>query len=92
MKVYKFGGASIQNVENVRNVIKAFIQTRYSSTILVVFAMEKTINSLENVVTEYFQNDNYLQIVDRIEEEYLDIIENLFFILQMLLMILKIFL
>ncbi|MCT6869186.1 hypothetical protein [Apibacter sp.] len=92
MKVYKFGGASIQNVENVRNVIKAFIQTRYSSTILVVFAMEKTINSLENVVTEYFQNDNYLQIVDRIEEEYLDIIENLFLILQMLLMILKIFL
>jgi len=54
--------------------------------------MEKTINFLENVVTEYFQNDNYLQIVDRIEEEYLDIIENLFFILQMLLMILKIFL
>lgn len=92
MKVYKFGGASIQNVENVRNVIKAFIQTRYSSTILVVFAMEKTINSLENVVTKYFQNDNYLQIVDRIEEEYLDIIENLFLILQMLLMILKIFL
>ncbi|WP_295809193.1 hypothetical protein [uncultured Apibacter sp.] len=92
MKVYKFGGASIQNVENVRNVIKAFIQTRYSSTILVVFAMEKTINSLENVVTEYFQNDNYLQIVDRIEEEYLDIIENLFLILKMLLMILKIFL
>lgn len=79
MKVYKFGGASVQNEKNVRAILKVLNQTGYKSTIIVVSAMGKTTNALEDVIQAYFHNnDTYKLLIDRIEEEHLEIAKKLF--------------
>lgn len=79
MKVYKFGGVSVQNEKNVRAILKVLNQTGYKSTIIVVSAMGKTTNALEDVIQAYFQNnDTYKLLIDRIEEEHLEIVKKLF--------------
>lgn len=79
MKVYKFGGVSVQNEKNVRAILKVLNQTGYKSTIIVVSAMGKTTNALEDVIQAYFQNnDTYKILIDRIEEEHLEIVKKLF--------------
>lgn len=55
MKVFKFGGASLENEVRIRNV--AGILTDYSqdSLLVVVSAIGKTTNDLEKVVEDYYQ-------------------------------------
>lgn len=61
MRVFKFGGASINSVEAIRNM--ADIVSRYldKPLVVVVSAMGKTTNLLERVVPGVPQNDNERQ-------------------------------
>ena len=54
MKVYKFGGASVKNAEGVRNVANVLKQTKTANAVVVVSAMGKMTNALEDVVRAYF--------------------------------------
>ena len=56
--VLKFGGASIKDLESIKNV--GNILSKYvSKNIVIVFsAMGKVTNMLENVVECYFQKSN----------------------------------
>lgn len=56
MIVYKFGGASVKNAEAVKNVAE-IIKAADEDVMVVVSAMAKTTNALEEVVTHYFNEE-----------------------------------
>ena len=50
MRVFKFGGASVKNANAVRNVLHILRLYPQDQIIVVVSAMDKTTNRLEEVV------------------------------------------
>ena len=57
MKVFKFGGASVKDAGAVRNLAK-IIDGYDEDLVVVVSAMGKTTDLLENLVKAYFNNNN----------------------------------
>ena len=57
MKIFKFGGASVKDVDGVKNILSVLKHTGFDNTLIVVSAMGKTTNALENVVHSYFENE-----------------------------------
>jgi aspartate kinase len=56
MRVFKFGGASINSLERI-HTLKEIVQANYDSPLLIVIsAMGKTTNALEQVVHSFFNN------------------------------------
>jgi aspartate kinase len=55
MKVFKFGGASVKSVENIKNVAAIVEQHRNEPLVIIVSAMGKTTNALEKVVAAFFE-------------------------------------
>ena len=61
MQIYKFGGASVKDAQSVRNVASILENTTHRDILIVISAMGKTTNALEEVVTNYFnENKNAL--------------------------------
>ena len=56
MKVFKFGGASVKNADGVRNIISVLNEVGETDLVIVVSAMGKMTNALEEVVSDYFTN------------------------------------
>jgi aspartate kinase len=73
MKVFKFGGASVNSVERIQNV--AAILKTYSNEKLVVIisAMGKTTNALEKVTEAFFkgEKDQALQLFEVVKQQHL---------------------
>ena len=61
MKVFKFGGASVQDAEGVKNIASVLQKVGYQNTLIVVSAMGKTTNAMELVIKNYFENKPQLQ-------------------------------
>ena len=61
MQIFKFGGASVNDAEGVKNLIKVLTTVGYDNTLVVVSAMGKTTNALEKVIDNYFNNKKELQ-------------------------------
>lgn len=79
MKVFKFGGASVKDASGVKNLIRVLETTGYKDTLVVVSAMGKTTNALENIIETYFDNKQSLnQQLLRLKEFHLKIVEELF--------------
>ncbi|TDS56963.1 aspartate kinase [Myroides indicus] len=79
MKIFKFGGASVRDAENVRNVCRVLRITGYQNCLIIASAMGKTTNALEVVVHNYFQNNVQLNAsIDAVKSYHLTIIEELF--------------
>ena len=57
MKVFKFGGASVKNSESIRNILNIISSYNTNDLIVVVSAMDKTTNALEEVVKMYLENN-----------------------------------
>jgi len=57
MKVFKFGGASVKTAEAVRNVANIISKYQNDKIMVVVSAMDKTTNALENLWKSYQNND-----------------------------------
>ena len=79
MKVFKFGGASINSIERIKNVA-AIIQTFKGDKIFVIIsAMGKITNALENVALAFFEGkrDYALQLFDDIKKEHNEVAANL---------------
>ncbi len=67
MKVFKFGGASVKSSDSIRNIVEIIRLYGTNELIIVVSAMDKTTNSLENVLELYLKNNQeYLQKIDQI--------------------------
>jgi aspartate kinase len=78
MQVFKFGGASLKDAAGVRNV-GAIIQ-RYANNplLVVVSAMGKTTDQLEQVVSYHHAGKDYQSILNNLRSYHLQIINDLF--------------
>ncbi len=61
MRVFKFGGASVNDAKGVKNLFSVLKKVGYNDTLIVVSAMGKTTNALEFVLNNYFHNRSELQ-------------------------------
>lgn len=62
MKVFKFGGASINDIEKIKNVGKIIQTQKEDKLLVVVSAMGKTTNALEKVAEAFFNGNNALAL------------------------------
>lgn len=79
MKVFKFGGASLETIERIQQVGK-IIQAHADDKLLVVIsAMGKTTNELEKVAQNYFMRKREIaaQLLFNIEQHHVQIAQNL---------------
>ncbi|MDP5060976.1 MAG: aspartate kinase [Maribacter sp.] len=79
MRVFKFGGASVKDANAVKNVVKVLKEVGYENTLLVVSAMGKTTNAMEDIINAYF--DDKKEIPSKVAEMvdyHLDIVSELF--------------
>jgi aspartate kinase len=60
MRVFKFGGASVKDAEGIKNVYDVLQKVGYNDVLLVVSAMGKTTNALEEVIKNYFEKSEEL--------------------------------
>ncbi len=73
MKVFKFGGASVTNVERIKN-LAALLQEQPSDKLLIVIsAMGKTTNALEKVAEAFYngKRDEALQLFEQVKNQHL---------------------
>lgn len=79
MKVYKFGGASVRSAEGIKNIVR-IVSGMKEPLFIVVSAMGKTTNALEEVL-DSFMKAEHVQALERllvVEKYHTDIIEDLF--------------
>lgn len=79
MQVFKFGGASVKDAESVKNVCAIVQQFATEPTVIVVSAMGKTTNKLEDLTKAYFyQQGEVNTLLADLKEYHLQILHQLF--------------
>ena len=79
MKIFKFGGASVKDAAGVKNVVNVLKAVGYENTLLVVSAMGKSTNALEEIVKNYIHNTKELeQSINSFKEYHYKILSELF--------------
>ena len=79
MKVFKFGGASVKDSTGVKNIIKVLNSVGFEDTLVVVSAMGKSTNTLEEIIEQYFNDRTKTpQGLLEFKAYHLKIIEDLF--------------
>ena len=79
LKVFKFGGASVKDAEGFRNVETILRKFSNEKIVIVVSAMGKTTNALEEVVKSYFSEGHKTEeLLGRIREKHYTLIRELF--------------
>lgn len=79
MKVFKFGGASINSIDRIKNV-GSIIQSKEGEKLLIVIsAMGKTTNALETVVNAFFdgRKDDALKLFEQVKDSHLNTLKYL---------------
>ncbi len=79
-KVFKFGGASVKDASGVKNITKIIEQFNNDKLMVVISAMGKTTNALEEVVAAYFTKDiqQAHSLIVGIREKHYELIQSLF--------------
>lgn len=78
MQVFKFGGASVKDADSVKNVASILKKHANLSTIVVISAMGKTTNKLEELVNAYFYKEGDIQTtLAELKDYHLSILEQL---------------
>jgi aspartate kinase len=91
MNVFKFGGASVSTVERIKNVGNILKTYAGEKILIVISAMGKTTNALEEVVQAFYKNEkekalqlfatiknNHLQIANELCDQPADQLNDLF--------------
>ena len=82
MKVFKFGGASVQDAQSVKNISDIMAGYTDEKIVIVISAMGKTTNGLEDVLNLYWKNkQNSVEWTERlaqIKDYHLNILVGLF--------------
>jgi aspartate kinase len=74
MKVFKFGGASINSVERIQNVGSILKRYKGEKILIIISAMGKTTNALEKVVDAFFESrkDDALALFQQVKDQHLN--------------------
>lgn len=77
MKVFKFGGASINGVEKIKNVGSIIQSQGDDKLLIVVSAMGKTTNALEKIVDAFFEGrrEAALQLFEQLKDSHLSMLK-----------------
>ncbi|MFY8137632.1 MAG: aspartate kinase [Flavobacteriales bacterium] len=78
MKVFKFGGASVKDAAAVKNVASIIQKFPNDKLVIVISAMGKVTNALEDLHRERFHNGNTIEVIERIKAYHQSIGEELF--------------
>lgn len=79
MKVFKFGGASVKDAAGMKNVSSIIEKYRNGKLLVVVSALGKTTNALEEVVNAYVtKNENVKLLIEKIKQAHFGICKELF--------------
>ncbi|MBN8681606.1 MAG: aspartate kinase [Chitinophagales bacterium] len=79
MKVFKFGGASIKDAAGIKNVASILGRFKGEQLVIIVSAMGKTTNALEEVVAAHAKSDGRAQeLYDAVKERHYEIMRELF--------------
>jgi len=73
MQVFKFGGASVNSVERIKNVSSILKSFPGEKIMIIISAMGKTTNVLERVVDAFYNNkkEEALQLFDQVKKQHL---------------------
>ncbi len=73
MQVFKFGGASVNSVERIKNVAAILRSFPQQKILIVISAMGKTTNALEKVVDAFFnqQQEQALELFAQVKNQHL---------------------
>lgn len=79
MRIFKFGGASVKDADNIKNVVRVLKEVGHMDTMLVISALGKTTNAMEAIVNAYFNDKNKLEeAIATVREDHKAIINTLF--------------
>jgi len=78
MKVFKFGGASLKDPAGVRNVSAVLAQYPQDEILIVISAMGKMTNALEQVVEKHHRGEDYRHELSAIRQFHQDMVQALF--------------
>lgn len=79
MKVFKFGGASLKDAAGVKNVASILQRFKNEQLVIVVSAMGKTTNALEEVIGAHTkQSGNAQELYDALKERHYALMRELF--------------
>lgn len=79
MRIFKFGGASVKDASGVKNVVEVLRQVGHENTLIVVSAMGKTTNALEEVIRCYFHDKAQLNnAIQMVQQYHLQLVAELF--------------
>jgi len=73
MKVFKFGGASVNSVERIKNLTAIVEQYKDDQLVIIISAMGKTTNALEKVVEAFYagKKEEALQLFEIVKNQHL---------------------
>jgi len=73
MKVFKFGGASVNSVDRIKNIAIILEEYKGEKILVVISAMGKTTNALEKVVNAFFagKKEEALQLFEQVKQQHL---------------------
>ena len=73
MKVFKFGGASVQDIERIKKVSTIVRDNQEDKLMIIVSAMGKTTNALEKVAEAFYDNnkERALELFDIVKQQHL---------------------
>ena len=79
MKVFKFGGASINSVERIKNVASILRSYNGEKILIIISAMGKSTNALEKVANAFFEGrkEDALQLFNQVKEQHLSTLKYL---------------
>ena len=74
MKVFKFGGASTNSYDRIRNLAGILENHKEEKILIVISAMGKITNALEKVVEAFYEerNEDALQLFEKIKTYHLN--------------------
>lgn len=73
MKVFKFGGASVNSVDRIKNLASIVERFREEELVIIISAMGKTTNALEKVVEAFYvgKKEEALQLFEIVKNQHL---------------------
>ncbi|MCI0919937.1 aspartate kinase [Sphingobacterium rhinopitheci] len=79
MQVFKFGGASVKNAENIKNVTSIISKYKASELLVVVSAIDITTNKLEALTKNYYhQNGDFYGLLEEVKKDHFEVLNDLF--------------
>ena len=79
MKVFKFGGASINTADRIKNTANIIRSYKGEKILVIISAMGKTTNALEKVVDAFFEGrkEDALKLFQQVKESHLNLVKYL---------------